>query len=200
MSVQRFFQRGRYSRNSPKIYLFHNFTSSDSHTKPSNPSNHYHCHNHRYSQYVHFRNFLSPSKPQLVIPHSVSFCCRSFSTRDSPNGDIANTELFISENVSASVEESILPVRALISLLDGFHDFTGIPWYNTPFPSNVGLSFFLVVKITSFFVKLKFSSKKWHWLLIYWGEKSHYTLLEMHIQKLSEQCKNSSLWIVVAWL
>ncbi|KAM3320163.1 ALBINO3-like protein 2, chloroplastic isoform X1 [Capsicum chacoense] len=139
MSVQRFFQRGRYSRRSPKIYLLHNFTSSDSHTKPSNPSNHYHCHNHRHSQYVHFRNFLSPSKPQLVIPHSVSFCCRSFSTRDSPNGDIANTELFISENVSASVEESILPVRALISLLDGFHDFTGIPWWIVIASSTVAM-------------------------------------------------------------
>lgn len=40
-----------------------------------------------------------------------------------------NAELLISENVNGSVEESILPVRALISLLDGCHDLTGFPWW-----------------------------------------------------------------------
>ncbi|WMV54188.1 hypothetical protein MTR67_047573 [Solanum verrucosum] len=135
MSVQRFFQHRRYSRNSPGIYFLHNFTSSDSHNKPSNPSDHYRHHNHGNSWYVHILNSFLPSKPQCVIPHSVSFC-RSFSTRDSRIGDISdsavtqyeNTELFISENITESVEESILPVRALISLLDGYHDLTGFPW------------------------------------------------------------------------
>ncbi|KAL3324174.1 hypothetical protein AABB24_038385 [Solanum stoloniferum] len=135
MSVQRFFQHRRYSRNSPGIYFLHNFTSSDSHNKPSNPSDHYRHHNHGHSRYVHILNSFLPSKPQCVIPHSVSFC-RSFSTRDSRIGDISdsavtqyeNTEL-ISENITESVEESILPVRALISLLDGYHDLTGFPWW-----------------------------------------------------------------------
>ncbi|XP_049378709.1 ALBINO3-like protein 2, chloroplastic [Solanum stenotomum] len=158
MSIQRFFQHRRYSRNSPGIYFLHNFTSSDSHNKPSNPSDHYRHHNHGNSRYVHILNSFLPSKPQCVIPHSVSFC-HSFSTRDSRIGDISdsavtqyentelfisenitdisdsavtqyeNTELFISENITESVEESILPVRALISLLDGYHDLTGFPWW-----------------------------------------------------------------------
>ncbi|KAH0745889.1 hypothetical protein KY285_007546 [Solanum tuberosum] len=134
MSVHRFFQQRCYSRNSPGIYFLHNFTSSDSHNKPSNPSDHYYHHNHGNSRYVHILNSFLPSKPQCVIPHSVSFC-RSFSTRDSRIGDISdsavtqyeNTELLISENITESVEESILPVRALISLLDGYHDLTGFP-------------------------------------------------------------------------
>uniref|UniRef100_A0A0V0IIA7 Putative ALBINO3-like protein 3, mitochondrial-like n=1 Tax=Solanum chacoense TaxID=4108 RepID=A0A0V0IIA7_SOLCH len=147
MSVQRFLQHRRYSRNSPEIYFLHNFTSSDSHNKPSNPSDHYRCHNHRHNRYVHFLNSLLPSKPQFVIPHSVSFC-RSFSTGDSRIGSISddsvviqyeNTDLLISENISAGVEESILPVRALISLLDGYHDLTGFPWWIIIVSSTVAL-------------------------------------------------------------
>ncbi|KAK4352736.1 hypothetical protein RND71_028254 [Anisodus tanguticus] len=126
MSVQRCSQLRRYTRNSPEIYFLHNFTSSDSHSKPSNPPNHY---RRGHSRYVHFLNSLLPSQPQLVLPNSVSFC-RSFFTRDSRIGDsvVENTALLISENVSASVEESIFPVRALMSLLDGCHDLTGFPW------------------------------------------------------------------------
>ncbi|KAH0716511.1 hypothetical protein KY284_009416 [Solanum tuberosum] len=147
MSVQRFLQHRRYSRNSPEIYFLHNFTSSDSHNKPSNPSDHYHCHNHRHNRYAHFLNSLLPSKPQFVVPHSVSFC-RSFSTGDSRIGNISddsvvtqyeNTDLLISENVSAIAEESILPVRALISLLDGYHDLTGFPWWIIIVSSTVAL-------------------------------------------------------------
>ncbi|XP_059280464.1 ALBINO3-like protein 2, chloroplastic [Lycium ferocissimum] len=129
MSVQRLSQLRRYCRNSPQIYFLHNFTSSSSQhshrTKPSsNPSNHYN----------HFLNSLLPSQPQFaIIPHSVRFC-RSFSTRDySRVGDISvveNTELLITENVTATVvEDSILPVRALMSLLDACHDLTGLPWW-----------------------------------------------------------------------
>ncbi|KAJ8541725.1 hypothetical protein K7X08_002541 [Anisodus acutangulus] len=127
MSVQRFSQLRRYTRNSPEIYFLHNFTSSDSHSKPSNPPNHY---RRGHSRYVHFLNSLLPSQPQLVLPNSVSFC-RSFFTRDSRIGDsvVENTALLISENVNASVEESIFPVRALMSLLDGCHDLTGFPWW-----------------------------------------------------------------------
>ncbi|XP_049380141.1 ALBINO3-like protein 2, chloroplastic [Solanum stenotomum] len=147
MSVQRFLQHRRYSRNSPEIYFLHNFTSSDSHNNPSNPSDHYRCHNHRHNRYVHFLNSLLPSKPQFVIPHSDSFC-RSFSTGDSRIGSISddsvvtqyeNTDLLISENISAGVEESILPVRALISLLDGYHDLTGFPWWIIIVSSTVAL-------------------------------------------------------------
>uniref|UniRef100_M0ZK22 Cytochrome oxidase biogenesis protein n=1 Tax=Solanum tuberosum TaxID=4113 RepID=M0ZK22_SOLTU len=147
MSVQRFLKHRRYSRNSPEIYFLHNFTSSDSHSKPSNPSDHNRCHNHRHNRYVHFLNSLLPSKPQFVIPHSVSFC-RSFSTGDSRIGNISDdsvvtqyesTDLLISENVSAIAEESILPVRALISLLDGYHDLTGFPWWIIIVSSTVAL-------------------------------------------------------------
>ncbi|XP_055833065.1 ALBINO3-like protein 3, mitochondrial isoform X2 [Solanum dulcamara] len=146
MSVQRFFQHRRYSRNSPEIYFLYNFTSSYSNTKPSNLFDPYRRHNYGHSRYVHFLNSLLPSKPQFIIPHSVSFC-RSFSTRDSRIGDISdsvvtqddNTELLISENISASVEEAILPVRALISLLDGYHELTGFPWWIIIASSTVAL-------------------------------------------------------------
>ncbi|XP_010312846.2 ALBINO3-like protein 2, chloroplastic isoform X1 [Solanum lycopersicum] len=146
MSVQRFFHHRRYSRNSPGIYFLHNFTSSDSHNKPSNSSDHYRHHNYGHSRYVHFLNSFLPSKPQFVIPHSVSFC-RSFSTRDSEIGDFSdsavtqyeNMELLISKNITESVEESILPVRALISLLDGYHDLTGFPWWIIIASSTVAL-------------------------------------------------------------
>ncbi|XP_055821622.1 ALBINO3-like protein 2, chloroplastic isoform X2 [Solanum dulcamara] len=146
MSVQRFFQHRRYSRNSPEIYFLYNFTSSDSHSKPSNPSDHYRRHNYGHNRYVHFLNSVLPSKPQFGIPHSVSFC-RSFSTRDSRIGDISdsvvtqydNTALLISENISASVEESILPLHAFTSLLDGYHDLTGFPWWIIIASSTVAL-------------------------------------------------------------
>ncbi|XP_015056821.1 ALBINO3-like protein 2, chloroplastic [Solanum pennellii] len=143
MSVQRFLRHRRYSRNSPEIFFLHNFTSSDSHNKPSNPSDHNRGHNRS----VHFLNSLLPSKRQFFIPHSVSFC-RSFSTVDLRIGNISddsvvtqkeNTDLLISENISANVEESILPVRALISLLDGYHDLTGFPWWIIIVSSAVAL-------------------------------------------------------------
>ncbi|KAK4708389.1 hypothetical protein R3W88_029314 [Solanum pinnatisectum] len=147
MSVQRLLQHRRYSRNSPEIYFLHNFTSSDSHNKPSNPFDHYRCHSHGHNRYGHFLNSLLPSKPQFVIPPSVSFC-RSFCTGDSRIGNISddsvvtqyeNTDLLISENISASAEESILPVRALISLLDGYRDLTGFPWWIIIVSSAVAL-------------------------------------------------------------
>lgn len=138
MSVQRFSlsKLRRCSRNLPKISFLHTVTSSDSHTKSSNPSNSYHRHNHGHRRHLHFLNSLLPSQPLLAGTHCVSFC-RSFSTRGWRVGDIGdsvmtqyeNTELsLIGENVSGSVEDSILPVRALISLLDGYHDLTGFPW------------------------------------------------------------------------
>nr|XP_016512092.1 PREDICTED: ALBINO3-like protein 2, chloroplastic isoform X1 [Nicotiana tabacum] len=139
MSVQRFSlsKLRRCSRNLPKISFLHTVTSSDSHTKSSNPSNSYHRHNHGHRRHLHFLNSLLPSQPLLAGTHCVSFC-RSFSTRDWRVGDIGDsvmtqyekTELsLIGENVSGSVEDSILPVRALISLLDGYHDLTGFPWW-----------------------------------------------------------------------
>lgn len=138
MSVQRFSlsKLRRCSRNLPKISFLHTVTSSDSYTKTSNPSNHYRRHNHGHRRHLHFLSSLLPSQPQLSGPRCVSFC-RSFSTRGWRVGDIGdsvmtqyeNTELsLIGENVSGSVEDSILPVRALISLLDGYHDLTGFPW------------------------------------------------------------------------
>nr|XP_009797962.1 PREDICTED: ALBINO3-like protein 2, chloroplastic isoform X2 [Nicotiana sylvestris] len=127
----------RCSRNLPEISFLHTVTSSDSYTKTSNPSNHYRRHNHGHRRHLHFLSSLLPSQPQLSGLRCVSFC-RSFSTRGWRVGDIGdsvmtqyeNTELsLIGENVSGSVEDSILPVRALISLLDGYHDLTGFPWW-----------------------------------------------------------------------
>ncbi|CAK9156323.1 unnamed protein product [Ilex paraguariensis] len=92
--------------------------------------------------------------PSLAAYNHFSFC-RSFSTRDSLpevggtvnfDGDPASSELSNlgvggandiisgSETVEALVnvsggEESILLVRALISMLDLYHDFSGLPWW-----------------------------------------------------------------------
>ncbi|KAL6981218.1 hypothetical protein U1Q18_022849 [Sarracenia purpurea var. burkii] len=94
---------------------------------------------------------------KLAVYYSF-FCFRSLSTRDSEYGggqslDLATqsedfsglgfgaaeadgdgsevSEALISAAVNGGTGgdgESILPVRAVISLLDGYHDFTGLPW------------------------------------------------------------------------
>ncbi|EXC29910.1 ALBINO3-like protein 2 [Morus notabilis] len=45
----------------------------------------------------------------------------------------------VDAGLSSAGEESILPVRALISLLDGFHEFTGLPWWLVIVSSTVAL-------------------------------------------------------------
>ncbi|KAF5959296.1 hypothetical protein HYC85_000505 [Camellia sinensis] len=98
---------------------------------------------------------LPPSTLHSLSPHYNFLCFRFLSTRDSefgPSLDSDNqsdefsslgfaggvdddalevAEALVSASASAgdsSVAESILPVRAVVSLLDYCHDFTGLPW------------------------------------------------------------------------
>ncbi|CAL5321948.1 unnamed protein product [Camellia sinensis] len=99
---------------------------------------------------------LPPSTLHSLSPHYNFLCFRFLSTRDSefgPSLDSDNqsdefsslgfaggvdddglevAEALVSASASAgdsSVAESILPVRAVVSLLDYCHDFTGLPWW-----------------------------------------------------------------------
>ncbi|XP_031127880.1 ALBINO3-like protein 2, chloroplastic [Ipomoea triloba] len=108
----------------------------------------------RRQQQHHFILPLSPSRSVLSSPASaqqflVPFCVcsisRSFSTRESASIEgvpcqdndftasqsATPADLFLGCDVvgGGSVEEPILPVRVLISLLDGYHDLTGFPWW-----------------------------------------------------------------------
>lgn len=98
-----------------------------------------------YNSYFFFTDpSPNPSPHFSSIPTNFSFSC-TFSTRGSQQGslnldtDSVETQSEVSDlgfggteigdslgNVSG--EDSILPVRALISLLDGYHDLTGFPW------------------------------------------------------------------------
>ncbi|XP_059665570.1 ALBINO3-like protein 2, chloroplastic isoform X2 [Cornus florida] len=98
-------------------------------------------HNHGTKTFQHNLHF-----PSSIGPYSF-FYSRSFSTRDDSDyggvnlsDDSAATQSEeildpglgggqeIAETV-AGASESILPVRAVISLLDGYHDLTGLPWW-----------------------------------------------------------------------
>ncbi|RAL54050.1 hypothetical protein DM860_004521 [Cuscuta australis] len=87
--------------------------------------------------------FSLDSAPQLIAPFSVIFSVRSFSTRDSASvADFPlkddnfpaaqpSTRSLIDGGVldSRNFEELFLPIGGLISLLDGYHDLTGLPWW-----------------------------------------------------------------------
>ncbi|XP_050223556.1 ALBINO3-like protein 2, chloroplastic [Mercurialis annua] len=66
-------------------------------------------------------------------PDHSDFYANSVSELSSPSSTVA-TELesvadAISNTTGGNVDESILPVRVLVSVLDGFHDLTGLPWW-----------------------------------------------------------------------
>lgn len=85
------------------------------------------------------------SAQQFLVPFCVCSISRSFSTRESASIEgvpcrdndftasqsATPADLFLGSDVvgGGSVEEPILPVRVLISLLDGYHDLTGFPWW-----------------------------------------------------------------------
>ncbi|KAK6232489.1 hypothetical protein SCA6_002562 [Theobroma cacao] len=54
-----------------------------------------------------------------------------------------------------NVEESILPVRAIVSLLDGYHNLTGFPWWITIATATVGMRFALLPAVIIHLQKLK---------------------------------------------
>ncbi|XP_058000613.1 ALBINO3-like protein 2, chloroplastic isoform X2 [Hevea brasiliensis] len=98
---------------------------------------------------------------------------RSFSTRSNDDSDffadsatLSTTESKLPEfgvfevtesvvNGSSGGEESILPVQALISLLDEFHDLTGLPWWVTIASATVAMRVFLFPLLVLQLHKLK---------------------------------------------
>ncbi|KAF5733543.1 putative cytochrome oxidase biogenesis protein [Tripterygium wilfordii] len=103
-----------------------------------------------------------PPQPQLLnsLPAFRLCLSESFSTRSTgesdhelwTNSELVNTELnHVIDSGACTVEESILPVRALISLLDGFHDFTGLPWWfiivSSTIAMRMALSPLLILKL-----------------------------------------------------
>uniref|UniRef100_A0A7N0RAY3 Uncharacterized protein n=1 Tax=Kalanchoe fedtschenkoi TaxID=63787 RepID=A0A7N0RAY3_KALFE len=100
-------------------------------------------------------------------PNSFS-CSRSFSSLSSHDADhFRETTGSSSERldaVSQVVEEAvnsgvdgdyILPVRALISLLDGYHDLTGLPWWVIICSSTLALRVALLPLLAFQFSKMK---------------------------------------------
>lgn len=110
-------------------------------------------------QYRHFTNFISSSSPfptpsyrqHFLSPSPNSLASlyflhyRSFSTRGAEydqfgiDTDLATESELLSIDPSVGPDvvkevltggaDSILPIRVVISFLDGFHDLTGLPWW-----------------------------------------------------------------------
>lgn len=72
--------------------------------------------------------------------------------RVSPIPYPATRSFFTSSN---NVEESILPVRAIVSLLDGYHNLTGFPWWITIVTSTMAMRFALFPVVVIHLQKLK---------------------------------------------
>lgn len=112
---------------------------------------------------------VQPSNPPPRHLAAYNFLfSRSFSTSESSgqfdgDSDLTQSELLSGVRTAGSgeigvdsvTEESILPVRALIWLLDGYHDFTGFPWWLVIASST------LVLRLTLFpFVVLQLQKLK----------------------------------------
>ncbi|CBI17666.3 hypothetical protein AAG906_013567 [Vitis piasezkii] len=89
-----------------------------SHRSLINPNSHYQLHHHGLFKSRH--NLYFPSNLISLAPFSFSHS-RSFSSGDS---DYVGTDVAVESAI-----ESIPPVRFLVSLLDGYHDVTGWPWW-----------------------------------------------------------------------
>ncbi|GMN25994.1 hypothetical protein TIFTF001_001138 [Ficus carica] len=107
---------------------------------------------------------LNPLRLSLLSPRTANslagalrpFSSRSISSRADDDSELAEaggfdvdsvTELselvtdskIVDASLSNAAEDSILPVRELISLLDGFHEFTGLPWWLVIVSSTLAL-------------------------------------------------------------
>ncbi|KAL3520552.1 hypothetical protein ACH5RR_018701 [Cinchona calisaya] len=100
----------------------------------------YHHHRHHHLLHPTFPPSNLPVRQHLT-PYAFLFN-RSLSTSESANHFDGDSDLSQADLLSSAVdiagtgeisfstgEESILPVRVLISLLDGYHDLTGFPWW-----------------------------------------------------------------------
>ncbi|XWS57330.1 hypothetical protein CRYUN_Cryun09bG0164800 [Craigia yunnanensis] len=72
--------------------------------------------------------------------------------RISPVAPSISRSLFTSPD---NVEENILPVRAIVSLLDGYHNLTGFPWWITIVTSTMAMRFALLPAVVIHLQKMK---------------------------------------------
>ncbi|CAM8960145.1 unnamed protein product [Rhodiola kirilowii] len=103
----------------------------------------------------------------LLNPNSFSYS-RSFSSQPSSDKDpfremilnssenLCDVPQIVEQVANSSAEgDYILPVRALISLLDGYHDLTGLPWWIILCSSTLALRIALLPLLALQFAKLK---------------------------------------------
>ncbi|XP_074311367.1 ALBINO3-like protein 2, chloroplastic [Silene latifolia] len=76
--------------------------------------------------------FFSSNSPDSVFNHELS------SVTESELRNLGFTDGFDSVS-SGLVEDSVFPIRAVVSLLDGFHEFTDLPWWIVIASSTVAL-------------------------------------------------------------
>ncbi|KAI3455728.1 hypothetical protein Pfo_012391 [Paulownia fortunei] len=134
-------RRPRPSSPPPLLYFFCHYSSSSSSSPDSFfnsfPRRHHHHHHHHNGQ----RNYNPRWSPVLhsLSPHD----CVSFSRRFSTQPNFSESD------------EPILPVQAIISLLDSYHEVTGFPWWIIISSSTVALRLALFPLIVLQLKKLK---------------------------------------------
>lgn len=142
--MRNFLQR-KLLRRSPSLSALYYSSYSSAHSYDSD---------HRRRQQHHFIAPLAPSLSALyllssaqqnLVPFYVRSFSHSFSTRESASIEgipcrdddftachsTMPSDLFLGGDVAGggSVEEPIFPIHALVSLLDGYHNLTGFPWW-----------------------------------------------------------------------
>ncbi|CAI0447985.1 unnamed protein product [Linum tenue] len=82
---------------------------------------------HSVCRHLHHRNFST--RPDESSQFTDDHITASTSEPELADFGLDDAKGVVLTDVVSSGEESILPVRALISLLDGYHDVTGLPWW-----------------------------------------------------------------------
>ncbi|TKY65370.1 ALBINO3 protein 3 [Spatholobus suberectus] len=114
-----------------------------------------------------------PPLPAPSLPHSPTFAfldafrSRAFSTRSSDGRESAldsfgvdsplNSELLkaIADSSGGAEDDAVFPVRALIWMLDSFHDLSGFPWWITIVSSTLALRIVILCPLVLTLHKLK---------------------------------------------
>ncbi|CAN1180153.1 ALBINO3-like protein 3, mitochondrial [Linum perenne] len=83
--------------------------------------------NHFIWEHLHRRSFST--RPDVEDSKFTEDNVIGLASEVEPFGLDAEVAKVVADVASTGGEESILPVRALISVLDGYHDITGLPWW-----------------------------------------------------------------------
>ncbi|XP_057476776.1 ALBINO3-like protein 2, chloroplastic isoform X1 [Actinidia eriantha] len=109
-----------------------------------------------------FAQLINPTNPKRICGSNAglhyngsSLFFRSFSTHDSGDPIQAEDLSALISSADCSGGDSILPVRALISILDSYHDFTGFPWWVIIASSTLALRITLLPVLILQLKKLK---------------------------------------------